>query len=169
MSAPEGPAPSDPRRVFEALERNEVDYVTIGGIAVQAWGVPRTTQDVDLIPAPGLDNAGRLAAALSELGARLSGVDADRLGIDPLDPETLAGGANFTLETAAGGLDVFGEVPGAPRYRELAGRAVTVEVESVRVRVCDLADLIAMKEASGREHDRRDLRTLREIREREQR
>ena len=47
---------------------------------------------------------------------------------------------------------------------QLSGRAVTVEGEGVRLRVCDLADLIAMKQASARDHDRRDLQTLNEIR-----
>ncbi|MFX1513282.1 MAG: nucleotidyltransferase [Promethearchaeota archaeon] len=35
--------------VVDYLEDKGVDYVIVGGIAVIAWGRPRTTQDIDLI------------------------------------------------------------------------------------------------------------------------
>lgn len=47
-------------------------------------------------------NKERLAAALSELNARLRGVDADKLGIDPKNPQVLISGATFTMDTDAG-------------------------------------------------------------------
>lgn len=45
MSAP---ASFDARELFAALARHEVDYVTIGGIAVLAHGGQRVTQDLDI-------------------------------------------------------------------------------------------------------------------------
>jgi hypothetical protein len=44
----------------------------------------------------------RLSAALTELNAKLRGVDADKLGIDPTDPSVLENGAFFTMDTDAG-------------------------------------------------------------------
>jgi hypothetical protein len=110
---PEGPtgppddAPTDPVEIFRALNAHDVDYLIIGGVAVQAYGHVRTTQDVDVVVAPDLGNLERLSAALAQLGARLKGVDADLLGIDPTDPAHLRDGANFGLATRAGGLDVW--------------------------------------------------------------
>jgi hypothetical protein len=52
--------PLDARRILEALGEHHVDYTVIGGLAVQAHGHPRTTQDVDLVPAPGAPNRARL-------------------------------------------------------------------------------------------------------------
>lgn len=151
---------SDPRRVLECLDRHGVEYVVIGGLAVIAHGHTRNTRDVDIIPSPEPANFARLAAALRELNARLSGVDAHLLDIDVFDPKTLASGANFTLETAAGGLDVFSEVPGAAPFAELHVRAVPIDLGGLVIRVAGLDDLIRMKRAAGRPQDLGDIAAL---------
>lgn len=74
-----GDLPSRPYDVFAALDRHGVEYVVIGGVAVQAHGNPRTTLDVDFVAAPELANIERLAAALEDLQARLLGVDAEHV------------------------------------------------------------------------------------------
>jgi predicted nucleotidyltransferase len=150
----------DPRRIFEVLARREVDYVVIGGIAVIAHGHTRNTRDVDLMAAGTRENLEKLAAAFRDLGARRSGVDAHLLEIDVYDPATLANGANFTLETEAGGLDYFTEVPGAAAFNELRERALVVDLEGLRIQVVGLDDLIRMKQASGRPHDLSDIAAL---------
>ncbi len=48
----ERPAPFRPREIFRALHRHNVRYVAIGGFAVVAHGVLRTTADVDIVPEP---------------------------------------------------------------------------------------------------------------------
>ncbi|MCW3018205.1 MAG: hypothetical protein JWN10_513, partial [Solirubrobacterales bacterium] len=45
-SGPPDDASSDPVEVFRALNGHHVDYLIIGGVAVQAYGHVRTTQDV---------------------------------------------------------------------------------------------------------------------------
>lgn len=152
--------PPDPRRIFEVLSRRGVDHVVIGGLAVIAHGHTRNTRDVDLIAQPGPGNMERLAAALGDLGARLSGVDAHLLDVDIFDPKTLGSGANFTLETDAGGLDVFGEVPGAAPYADLRRRALTVDLGGLTIHVAGKDDLIRMKQASGRPQDLDDIAAL---------
>ena len=146
--------PTQPRRVFDALARHRVDYVTIGGVAVQAYGHVRTTQDVDIVAAGGRANLERLAAALSELRAHMRGVDAHLLGIDPADPAALAAGANFTLATAAGPLDVWtdtDELRGSPPWEELLERAHSVRLPNADLQVVVAAreDLIALKRAAA--------------------
>lgn len=151
---------SDPRRVFETFAAHGVDYVVIGGLAVIAHGHTRNTRDVDFMAAGDPRNLERLAAALRELDARLSGVDAHLLDIDVRDPRTLANGANFTLETDAGGLDFFNDVPGAPPYEQLRERALLVDLGDLTIRVAALDDLIRMKERAGRQQDLDDIAAL---------
>ena len=150
----------DPARVFATLERHEVDYVTIGAFAVIAHGYLRATADIDFVARQDRDNLERLAAAFAELHARLRGVDADLLGIDPTDPDTLANGASFTLDTDAGPVDYLNDVPGAGDYEGLRARAVEATAGGVAVRVVGLHDLIRMKRASGRPQDLRDIANL---------
>lgn len=150
----------DPARVFAALDRHGVDYVTVGAFAVIAHGYVRATADIDLMARQDRANIERLAAALTDLGARLRGVDAELLEIDPTDPETLANGASFTLDTDAGPLDYLNDVPGADDYEALRARAVEATAAGVVVRVAGLDDLIRMKRASGRPQDLLDIANL---------
>jgi hypothetical protein len=79
----------DPARVFATLGRHGVDYVTIGAFAVIAHGYVRATADIDFVARQDRDNLERLAAAFVDLDARLRGIDADLLDIDPTDPDVL--------------------------------------------------------------------------------
>jgi hypothetical protein len=154
--------PLDPVRIFAALERHEVEYLTIGGVAVNAHGHVRNTRDVDILIEWTPENMRRLAAALGELDARLVGVDAELLDVDLRDPDNLLAGGNLTLRTAAGGLDLFdpGEIPGGRPYEEMRPRAVEAVVEGVRVRAVGFDDLIRLKRESGRDRDLEDVATL---------
>jgi hypothetical protein len=156
-------APTAPLEVFRALNRHEVEYMVIGGVAVQAYGHVRTTQDVDILVAPDDRNLEHLAAALGQLRARLKGVDAHLLGIDPTDAAHLREGANFGLATSAGGLDVWtdaAELRGARSWEEMRKRAVTAEVEGEPILFVHRDDLIRMKYAAGREQDLKDIAAL---------
>jgi hypothetical protein len=149
----------DAERLVSTLARHRVDYVLIGGVAIQAYGHVRTTQDLDVIAAWTPENADRLASALRELGAGLRGVDAHLLGIDPGNPKHLYvyEGGNFLLSTPHGDLDVFAveQTAGAPAsYEELRERAVPVEVLGTRLRVAHPEDLIRMKLAASQFRDR---------------
>ena len=68
-----------PDRVFDAQEilrvltAYGVDFVVIGGIAVQAHGYIRWTKDLDVIVKPTALNFSRLTEALQELEAELRG------------------------------------------------------------------------------------------------
>ena len=54
--------------VFESLQRHNVKYVVIGGIAAILHGVPRATFDLDLLIEPTESNAQRLLDAFAEAG-----------------------------------------------------------------------------------------------------
>jgi hypothetical protein len=148
-----------PQEIFAALHRHGVDYVTIGGIAANAHGSRRVTLDVDVVPAPDEPNYERLAAALDELGAH-SAVDSKFRDLDPRDSFDLARAEVLSLQTTAGDLDLLNGAPGAPPYEDLRKRALEVEVRGTPVRIASLDDLIAMKRASGRPQDLRDIAEL---------
>jgi hypothetical protein len=146
--------PLDAGAILRALADHGVEYIVIGGVAVQTHGHPRTTQDLDLVPEPSPANLERLRAALVSLAARPVGaLAADTISI----PAT----GVLELDTDAGGVDVHLDPPGAAPYAELRRRGLHVHVE-VDVLVAGRDDLIAMKHASGRPIDRSDILALTE-------
>jgi hypothetical protein len=153
--------PLDAAEILRALARHEVDYVLIGGLAVQTHGHVRTTQDVDLFPAPDDVNLARLARALEALGPVPAGMTARppgwAVGAKSLAADVLA------LDTRAGGIDVHRRPSGAAPYAEVRARALVVTVLGIEVAVAGLDDLIAMKRASGRPIDRGDVSALTEV------
>ncbi len=150
---------SDPIAALATLQRYDVEFVVIGGVAGRLWGSPTMTNDVDICYSRDRVNLERLAVALRDLEARLRGVDDD----EPfqLDSTTLAKGQNFTFATRVGPLDVLGMPAGVRDFRELAVNATSFDLgEGVVVMVCDLEDLIRMKRAAGRPKDRIELEIL---------
>lgn len=150
--------PLDAARILQTLFEHEVSYTVIGGLAVQAHGHTRTTQDVDLVPDPDQENLGRLADALHALGARPAGqtrvLPRSRLR------RSLASIDLLSMDTNVGGVDVHRRPPGAAPYSDLRARALVIEVAGVMVAIAGRDDLIAMKRASGRPIDRGDVIAL---------
>jgi len=159
-------APLDPAALFGRLHQAEVRYVVIGGFAVIAHGVQRSTADLDICPDPDPENLTRLASLLRDLGATQAEAGdfrPEELPYDPTDPEQLGEGGNFRLETSLGALDIMQWIAGMASelaYGELAADAISAEVRGVPVSVCSRAHLLAMKRAANRPRDRADLDQL---------
>lgn len=150
----------EPDRLLQALIEADVRFVLIGGLAVGVHGYVRATQDLDIVPDPEAGNLERLAAVLQELGARQIGVDTELLPNQPSDPAGLAAGGSYQLATEHGQLDILQESDVIPGYPTLTEDAIEIEWRSLRVRVCSLARLLAMKRASGRRRDLADVEAL---------
>ena len=141
-------------RQFEAawelhrfLIEREIPYVIIGGIAVQRWGQPRLTRDVDLtIQLP----SGREEPILREILRAFPGRIDDALQFAVVNRVLLVrvpGGseADITL--------------GLPGYQEhLIARAVDYPLGGERtVKLCSAEDLIILKAVAGRPQDLMDI------------
>ncbi|UGS38698.1 nucleotidyltransferase [Capillimicrobium parvum] len=153
---------ADPRELLSVLSAHGVDFVVIGGVAVQAHGHVRTTRDLDIIARPSPENAERLAAALRDLGATNRGVDSEHLH-DPGDPSTVARAGSLFLDTRAGMLDIMQDAAGAPAYDELRDRSIEVPLGALTIPVAGLDDLVALKRASGRSIDLEDIAVLTDV------
>jgi predicted nucleotidyltransferase len=149
--------PLDAERILRTLAEHEVDFVLIGGLAVQTHGHVRTTNDADLIPAPNPGNLERLAAALRALEARVlnPGAEGSRIDARMLPKATI-----WQFASRDGGIDVMHEVPGGRSYEELSEGALHVQLGDIDVPVVSLDDLIQMKLARGRPVDLDDVASL---------
>lgn len=150
-----------PQTIFEALNHHGVRYVVIGGLAVQAHGVARSTLDVDIIVDRTPENYRRLRDAVIALGATVPAVDPRTfVELDPTDEVDLARGSVVRITTRAGALDVLRDPPGADHFDRLAARALPVTVLGIEIPIVALDDLIAMKRAIGRPKDLSDIAEL---------
>lgn len=157
----------DPARLLRVLERHGVRYVLIGGQAAIVHGSPLTTEDVDITPQGDIENLDRLAAALTELEARIR-VTSEPEGV-PFSIDAKALGANvvWNLQTILGDLDLSFEPSGTGGYADLARSAITVRLaRGLEVRVASLDDVIRSKQAAGRPKDLAALPLLRELQDR---
>jgi transcriptional regulator with XRE-family HTH domain len=137
-----------PDRLVHTLVKHEVEFIVVGAFAVAAHGHPRGTGAIDICPDPNEANLRRLAGALRELEA-----------------ESMDAGGNWTLKTRYGRLDVMQYLEGLDHgYADLAPHAEERDFVGRSVRFCSYEDLLRMKEATGRDQDLIDIRSLRAAR-----
>jgi hypothetical protein len=148
------------RQPLEVLDRHDVRYVVIGGIAAIAQGYPLTTQDLDVTPAKDFDNLDRIVMALEELQAQRR-TPGEPVAF-PIDAKMIAAADAWTLVTNQGLLDLLFAPSGTTGFADLRRDAVAVDLGLDRpTLVASLRDLIRMKEASKRPKDEAQLPALR--------
>jgi hypothetical protein len=153
------PGSFDARELFTALAHRDVEYVTIGGIAIQAHGGQRLTQDLDVAIAASTENLARLADALLDLDARILGPDGQRSQSTPTAP-LLASGDQWHLITDHGALDVITLPAHLGTFAEMRARAHEVPLGDLSIPIAHRTDLLKMKRAAGRPQDLADVRLL---------
>ena len=153
----------DPVGILKVLQRHEVAFVVIGGMASIAHGSSSLTRDLDICYDRSQANLEALARMLQEVHATLRGAPPDLPF--KLDARTLRAGDHFTFSTDLGDLDCLGTPAGTSGYADLARRAPEVDLGGVPVKVVSLDDLIRMKRASGRPKDLRELEILGALRD----
>jgi predicted nucleotidyltransferase len=140
----------DFRELLAEFARCAVRFVVLGGYAVGYHAKPRATKDLDLLISAEGDNRQRAADALRAFGAppnvvqgvlRLEAGEVAYFGVPPVRVDILR---------AVDGVDT----------EEVLERAVTAEVDGLRVPLISLDDLIANKRASGRRQDLADAELL---------
>jgi hypothetical protein len=153
--------------LFSALDRHQVDYLLIGGLAVSLHGVERATMDVDITVAMTPGNLNALKETARELGlSPVLPVPLDALN----DMELLKRWhAERNLEAfalrapvlAGVTLDVLLFPP--VDFTGMARRAVVFNVAGAPIKVASIDDLIALKQAVGRPLDLADIAHLERI------
>lgn len=153
--------------LFRELQRFDVRYLLIGGVAVNLHGIGRLTADVDLMLALDADNLAKFVKA------------GEALGLKPVIPVALADVANPELvegwieqkgmlalalrppDKAAPTLDILVR-PVVP-FEEAYGRRVERSLGGAVVAVASIEDIIRLKTGTGRKKDEADIAALRQI------
>lgn len=156
----------DIRAILAELNREGVEFIVIGGVAVGFHGYVRATNDVDIVPAPDPENLQRLAGLLKRIDAQVEGAEEfeEEELPDPLDPEALALGGNWVLRTRLGRFDVMQWIGDRALWEKLAPAAIDADIDGLSIKVVSYEDLVDLKQAAARPEDLTDLRRLRQAR-----
>ena len=140
--------PPDFKEFLKLLNSNKVEYLVVGGYAVNYYGYPRATADLDIWIAINPDNARRLTNVVQQFGfaplestAFLQPRMVIRMGVPPVRLEIL---------TSITGVD----------FQECYSRRLETEWDGVIVPLIGLPDLKRNKQAAGRLKDLLDLEQL---------
>ncbi len=133
---------NDVMRMIESLERKDLPWCAIGGIAVNHWAEePMVTQDVDIVVAPSV-----VETAVKSLED--SGFKAERF------PWSI----NFHGDSA-----VIIQIRTADFYNEFPNRAVPADVHGILMRVASLEDTLMGKIQAWRDTERRQSKKLKDL------
>jgi predicted nucleotidyltransferase len=153
--------------LLRSLSEAEVQYVLVGGIAVQLHGYMRSTFDVDLVLAMNDANLVRFIGVAKQHGLVPSipvVIDSLRDGAQIEQWYKEKGMLAFALrepQTGGGVVDVLvkPEVP----FEQLIANAVEGELFELKVPIACIDDLLVMKRSANRPKDRLDIEALEKI------
>ena len=136
--------------LLKGFNARGVEYLIVGGHAVNAYTEPRGTKDIDVWVKPEMINAQKVFEALAEFGAPLEGLSVE----DFTDEESF-----FIIGINPNRIDILKKIPGL----EFAGayqNRETFALKDVRASFLSLDDLILAKQASARPQDIADVEKL---------
>lgn len=144
------------REVLHSLIKHQVEFILVGGYAVNYYGYQRMTGDLDLWLAPDNGNKLRLLKALKELGF-------DEEGIDHISGWDFERMQLFSILERPFQVEFMTQISGL-HFQESYPQAKQVDLDGLKFRLIQYQDLIKNKQSSGRPKDLLDVDELEKIR-----
>jgi hypothetical protein len=138
--------------IRDAFSGHAVEYLFLGKSGAVLLGFPDTTQDAVLFVRKNSENGRAAVSALRDLGFEITDAQAS---------EIERGKDFIQLKNGPFDVDLIFASDGIERFEDAWNRRVEVE----GFPVCHLDDIIASKEATGRQKDRESLPRLRSFRD----
>ena len=140
------------KELLQALNDCQVEYLIVGGYAVMKYTEPRYTKDLDVWVHNTTQNAARLFNALAKFGAPLQD--------DGVTPETFnQDGMVYQIGVAPVRIDILTQITGV-QFADAWQSRIASAIFGVPVHFISLEDLVANKQAAGRNRDLEDLKGI---------
>lgn len=155
--------------VFRELNRQKVKYVVAGGIAVNLHGVPRVTEDLDLVIYLGEENVSKFSKAMETLGYKPKiPVKIEDFGVKKNREDWIKnkGMVVFSLwnkHIPYRVIDVFVKDPIV--FKELYRDKLNISAGEFKIPVVSIEHLIKLKEMAGRKQDISDIQSLKRVKQ----
>ena len=142
-------------QVLEAFEKEEVDYILVGGLAVILHGMPRLTQDIDVFVKMNPENIGKLQKALHR-------VYQDDESINEITLDELNHYSVIRYGSPGGFyIDIMAKLGEVATYDNLEYE--TIIVDEISIKVATAEKLFELKKDTLRLEDKRDAFFLSEL------
>ena len=148
-------------KIFNALDDRKVRYIVCGGLAMNIYGIPRMTIDIDLLIDFTKENVEVFQKILSELKYKpLQPVDLEsfidaKSRKEAIDDKNMIVYSYYNQISNFMQLDVLLDVPLS--FDEMWNRKSEVKSGGISIYLVSVEDLIKMKEYSNRIQDRDDI------------
>lgn len=142
--------PQEFKEFLSILNSNNVDYILIGGYAVNIYGYSRPTGDIDVWVRIDRENAKKIKKSLIDFGFDEKNIEENQF----LSPNNLLRIGVFPLR-----IELMTTIDGV-EFDECKKNSIMKEVDDIQARVISLDDLKKNKKASGRLKDLDDLHKL---------
>jgi hypothetical protein len=153
--------------LFRTLQEERVDYIVVGGLAINLHGVERATMDVDLVLAMDDANLRRFLSAATRL--KLNPIlpvpievlcDAKQLDAWVREKRLIA----FSLHSVSPNLPTVDIIvrPAVP-FNAMHRNRIEKDIGGVRFNLASIEDLIALKTGTGRKQDASDIEALKVV------
>lgn len=154
-------------KIMKQLFEQKIEYLIIGGLAVNLYGIPRVTQDIDIIISMDKKNILKINELFKSLGF------IPRL---PVNPNDLANRDILELWIKKKNLKAFSFYNKKENYKVIdilvdhplnfkdAYRDKTIKkVRNIEIYLASINDLITLKQNTGREQDISDIKLLKKL------
>lgn len=152
------------KEIFKSLHKHEVKYLLCGGVAVNLYGIPRMTADIDVLLEWTEDNLERFEKAVAEHGYKknlffaLKTLLQNEIRLKYIKEKNLIAFSYSSDLLQALSLDVLVDVP--IDFTDCWSRKETKHLKETPVYLLSVDDLIQLKEYANREQDRSDIVNL---------
>jgi predicted nucleotidyltransferase len=157
----------DFQTIFRELNSLDIDYLVVGGLAVNFHGIPRMTYDIDLMVLLDPKNVLKLVTKLTQWGYK------PKIPVDPRDLADEMKRNSWIFEKGMKALNFYSEtlpiaeidivIDSPIPYEELKNRAIKVELQDEKIPTVSIHDLIELKLRAGRKQDLADVEHLKMV------
>jgi hypothetical protein len=153
--------------IFEQLHKQQVKYLLCGGLAVNIYGIPRMTADIDLILDFDKDNLKKFEICVvnafyqSQIPVSLSLLSTQQERIKLVKEKNLIALSYFNTRGNVMSMDVLIDVP--LNFADMWERKTTRTADEIDIHIVSVNDLIKLKEYSNRKQDQDDIYLLSQI------
>ena len=148
-------------QVLQKFNLYKVNYLIVGGYAVNHYGYRRTTGDIDLWLKPDNDNKLLVISALKEL-------DIDEYSIEYLENLDFTTPVVFSDGEDPFKIDFMTFIAGKLNFEEAFEKRTLAEYENIEMPFINLSDLILSKITTNRTKDKLDVETLQNFKDKKE-